>query len=157
MKKIKLNPEIKKQADKLFKLIEEEIKEKHEDDVAQAMEAEWGDYLKTSKGFDMLKYGEELTITESERAIYGLEDSFYRMDDKTAALLSDVALEGLRVAEYWKKTKKKERDPDDIHRLESWIYMLKESAQEIDEGISTLWKYRAKGYRREVEELKKAV
>ncbi|MBD3616651.1 MAG: hypothetical protein HUJ22_08760 [Gracilimonas sp.] len=157
MDKIKLNPEIKKKADELFELIEKEVNEKHEDDVAKAMAQEWGDYLKTSKGFDILKYGEELTITESERAIYGLEDSFYRMDDETAALLSDVALQGLRVTEYWNKIRKNEKDPDDIHRMESWIYMLKETAQEIDKGISTLWKFRAKGYRREVEELKKAV
>lgn len=155
MDKIELNPEIKKQADKLFKLIEEEVKEKHEDSVAEAMEREWGDYLKTSKGFDMLEYGKLLTLTESEQAIYGLEEVFRYMNDESAALVSELAHQGLRVAEYWGK--RKGEDPNNLLRLNQWMTMLKETAMEIDEEIGTLWMYRSKAYRNEIEELKKAV
>ena len=101
MEKIELNPEIKKQADILFKLIEDEVKEKHEDSVAEAMAAEWGNYLKKSKGFDMLKYGEELTLTESERAIYGLEESFRFMNDEATHSISTVTRNVLRIIDLW--------------------------------------------------------
>ncbi|HBQ60047.1 MAG TPA: hypothetical protein DD671_10605 [Balneolaceae bacterium] len=154
MDKITLNPEIKKQADKLFKLIEDETEKHHDDEVAGAMEAEWGEYLKTSKGFHQLEYAKELTLTESERARLNLEEAFWQMDDETASLVFTVSDYGCRVSEAWKRIKNKE---DDFHSLEMLIRYLGEESKKMRDKVDSLFMYRARRYREELEELKKAV
>ncbi|WP_020404317.1 hypothetical protein [Gracilimonas tropica] len=161
MDKIKLNPGIKKKADELFELIEKEVKEKHEDDVAEAMAAEWGDYLKNSKGFDMLNYGMILTLTESEHAKYSLEESFRYMSDEAAYTVSYLAHYALRAAKKWSDVladikEAKSFQIDSLHTLDIFIRELKSLAHEVEKETATLWIYRAKGYREELEKIKNA-
>lgn len=151
MDKITLNPEIKKQADKLFKLIEEEVREHHIDDVAEAMVEEWGDYLKKSDGFDTLEYAKDMTINESERARLDLEEAFWQMDDETASLVFTLSDYGCRAAEAWNKFKEKKGDVTSVNML---IKYLEEDAKKVRDKVDSLFMYRAKRYREELEELK---
>jgi hypothetical protein len=77
-----LNPEIRKQTEKLFNLIENEIAKNHPDPICEAIAEQMGDFLKGSKGFDNLAFSCQLAKTKSESATMNLnEASMYLNDD----------------------------------------------------------------------------
>lgn len=144
-----LNPEIIKQARHLFSLIEQEIQNKSEDGFAETLAEEYGDYLKTSKGFDMLQYAFDLSQTHSEKAEYDLEGSVRFMKDDALGDLLRLVKWSSRLAGYLES-----KNPNYNH-IESAIKMIKDvQPADMLNTIAGEFAYRSKGYREEIEKLK---
>lgn len=151
----KLNPEIKKKAGELFDLLEDEIIKSHEDELAEVMAEQLGDFIKKSKGFDQLLYAYELSKTTSEKAIYGLEESVYHMNDEAFFTLTKLYEKVLSLVDIWNTPKEERSEWADRH-FHMNIREAESAAKEVKKSTSGLWKYRSKAYRQEIEELKEA-
>ncbi len=150
----KLNPEIKQKAQELFTVIEHEVERSHEDEVAEAILEEMGDFLKNAKGFDVLLYGYKIAQTYSEQAIYNFEESAYQMDDDTLYTLCTLYKNVLSLSEMMNTPEDQRADHYEWAR-ESALRDAEEAAKKVKKGIGHRWQYRAMSYRRELEKLKK--
>lgn len=146
----KLNPEIKKQADKLFKLLEEEADNLHFDTLTEAMSEQLGDYLRGSKGLDILEFSRLLSKTQSEKAENDLEESTWYMKDKTLFELSEVFHYMQDVLEII------ESDDPKPHMLYHRMKHLKAKVPEIAKCLNFEVLYRMKRYGNEIKDLKSA-
>lgn len=144
--------EIQKQADKLFTLIEKTISAYHEDTLAQNMSEQMGEMLKTRKGYDILEYARDLSQSRSEQAVFGLEESAYRMNDEALGKITDLYKSTLRMAEDWKKIDKLGRD--EIHSLNMWVKEAENDALSVKKDLSGQWEFRATQYGKEIKELR---
>lgn len=154
----KLNPEIKKQFDKLNFLIEQELEKGREseryniDDVAMAVRDAWGNELKNSDCYDLLEYASDLSKTTSEMARYGVEDGLRIMKDSEAQKVYSIFRTSKRITDWWyDKDMKLERK---LSLFNTWMHRLRNDVKEIETPLYGLFMYRSIEYREELDELK---
>lgn len=146
-----LDPEIKKQAQKLFGLIEEHIEEIGPDETAEAIAEEMGDFLKNSDGFRDLAFGHELAKTKSERTIQTLEGVLWNIRDKDLSELHQLTKGAVEVVELIE-----DFDQSSSLKLEYRIKKIKEVGPDINALISSEWEMRARSYQSEIKKMQKA-
>ncbi len=145
-KKYIINPEIKKPADKLFSLIEENLNDMDGDEntVAEMLNEEIGEDLKSRKGFDMLQYAFELARDKADMSIYGLEESTWFMDDEALEQVHDFAANAKRIVKCF--------DKDNSYDPIFWLKDLKKLSAKVYDLTATEWKNRALAYREKLKE-----
>jgi hypothetical protein len=137
-----LSPEIRKQAEKLFSLIEAEIEKSDEDTVCEAIAEEMGDFLKNSKGYNNLEFSCLLAKTRREQAHMDLETASWNMNDNALNTLTELYQDVLSASQCF--------DNNDIHFFKSFFENAVKEAKEVKGYLSHTWQDRAISYGKEL-------
>lgn len=140
--------EIRKQAAKLFSLIEGAIKEHHWDTVSEAIAEQMGGFLKSSAGFKELDFAYDLSKTKSEIADQSLDEATTYMTEDALSDLYDLASSANELA----KIVHNGESTDSITKKRVYYLLreIKKHAPVIIETLTDEWRSRSRDYRLEI-------